>query len=211
MARQGRSTSWAAPVRTCWHGQIAYATRRGSDAPPLLLKAAKQFERLDIQLARETYLDAFSAALFAGRLASGGGTIVEVAQAVVAADWGVQAPPRRGCDLLLDGLAPGHHPGLRGGHAAAEAGADHHPRTADVRRGITALAVAGLPHRAGHRRRRELGRADRPAGPGGPTGRRPLGTSDRAHRTIQRGPLQRQARGGDVSGRRVGSRDRGDR
>ena len=88
------------------HGQIAYATRRGSDAPPLLLKAAKQFERLDIQLARETYLDAFSAALFAGRLASGGGTIVEVAQAVAAADWGDQAhPSRRGCDLLLDGLA----------------------------------------------------------------------------------------------------------
>jgi DNA-binding CsgD family transcriptional regulator len=88
------------------HGQIAHATRRGSDAPPLLLKAAKQFERLDIQLARETYLDAFSAALFAGRLATGGGSIVEVAQAVAAADWGDQAHPLgRGCDLLLDGLA----------------------------------------------------------------------------------------------------------
>ena len=86
-------------------GQIAYATRRGSDAPPLLLKAAKQFERLNIQLARETYLDAFSAALFAGRLASGGGSFVEVAQAVAAADWGDQARPGRGCDLLLDGLA----------------------------------------------------------------------------------------------------------
>jgi hypothetical protein len=39
-------------------GQIAYASGPGSDAPPLLLKAARRLEPLDLDLARETYLDA---------------------------------------------------------------------------------------------------------------------------------------------------------
>jgi DNA-binding CsgD family transcriptional regulator len=83
-------------------GQIAFASSRGSDAPPLLLKAARQFEPLDPRLARETYLDALAAAIFAGRLALGGG-MREVAEAARAAP-----PPRgpaRGPDLLLAGLA----------------------------------------------------------------------------------------------------------
>ena len=85
--------------------QVTFAVNRGRDAPPLLLAAAKRLEPLDATLARETYLDAFSAALFAGRLARGGG-VREVAEAVLAADWGDSA--RRSplaCDLLLDGLA----------------------------------------------------------------------------------------------------------
>jgi DNA-binding CsgD family transcriptional regulator len=83
-------------------GQIAFSSSRGSDAPPLLLKAAREFEPLDPRLARETYLDALAAAQFAGRLALGGG-MREVAEAARAA-----APPpgpARGPDLLLDGLA----------------------------------------------------------------------------------------------------------
>jgi len=55
--------------------QIAFAVRRGRDAPPLLLKAAQRLEPLDLRLARDTYLDAFAAATFAGRLASGGGRL----------------------------------------------------------------------------------------------------------------------------------------
>ena len=83
-------------------GQVAFASSRGSDAPPLLLKAARQFEPLDMGLARETYLDALAAATFAGRLALGGG-MREVAEAALAAP---QPPgPLRGPDLLLDGLA----------------------------------------------------------------------------------------------------------
>ena len=82
-------------------GQIAFASSRGSDAPPLLLKAARQFEPLDSRLARETYLDALSAAIFAGRLALGGG-LREVAEAARAAP---SPGPVRGPDLLLDGLA----------------------------------------------------------------------------------------------------------
>jgi DNA-binding CsgD family transcriptional regulator len=82
-------------------GQIAFALSRGSDAPPLLLKAAKSFERLDRRLARETYLDALWAAIFAGRLATGGG-VLEVAEAARAV---LPAPePRRPTDLFLDGL-----------------------------------------------------------------------------------------------------------
>src|SRR5205807_4091427 len=49
--------------------EAAYAQSRGSDAPALLLRAAKTLDSLDPQLARETYLDAWSSALFAGNLA----------------------------------------------------------------------------------------------------------------------------------------------
>jgi DNA-binding CsgD family transcriptional regulator len=82
-------------------GQIAFAANWGSDAPPLLLKAARRLERLDPRLARETYLDALAAAMFAARLAPGG--LRGVAQAV----WAAPPPPQpaRATDLLLDGLA----------------------------------------------------------------------------------------------------------
>jgi hypothetical protein len=40
------------------HAQIALASMRGDDAPALLLKAAKQLEPLDVQLARDTYMEA---------------------------------------------------------------------------------------------------------------------------------------------------------
>lgn len=80
--------------------QIAFASSRGSQAPPLLLAAAKRLESLDIELARDTYLDAFSAVMFAGRLA-GTADPVLVAEAVPRAPIG---ETRKG-DLLLEGLA----------------------------------------------------------------------------------------------------------
>ena len=82
-------------------GQIAFSSSRGSDTPPLLLKAARQFEPLDSRLARETYLDALAAATFAGRLALGGG-MREVAEA---ARMAPPPGPARGPDLLLDGIS----------------------------------------------------------------------------------------------------------
>jgi DNA-binding CsgD family transcriptional regulator len=82
--------------------QIAFVVRYGRDAPPLLLKAAKRLEPLDIALARETYLEALSAALVAGRLASGRG-VLEVAKAARAVPPALEGP--RASDLLLDGLA----------------------------------------------------------------------------------------------------------
>ena len=82
-------------------GQIAFASSHGADAPLLLLAAAKRFERLDAALARETYLEALAAAMFAGRLA--GGSFLEAARAAQAGPPSPQPP--RGSDLLLDGLA----------------------------------------------------------------------------------------------------------
>jgi tetratricopeptide (TPR) repeat protein len=82
-------------------GQVASAVNAGSDAPPLLLKAAKRLERLDLDLARETYLNAWGAAFLAGTLA-GAGDLHEVSRAARA----LPTPPRppRPLDLLLDGL-----------------------------------------------------------------------------------------------------------
>ena len=82
--------------------ELAFAKTRGSDAPPALLDAGKRLERLDAELARETYLDAFDAAIFAGRESAGGG-VARVADAVRAAPRGPQPP--RPTDLLLDALA----------------------------------------------------------------------------------------------------------
>jgi DNA-binding CsgD family transcriptional regulator len=83
-------------------GQITFASRRGNDAPPLLLTAARQLEPLDVRLARETYLEALAASVFAGRLALGGG-LRQVAEAARAAPPSPRPP--RAPDLLLDGLA----------------------------------------------------------------------------------------------------------
>lgn len=81
---------------------IVFARRRGSDAPVLLLDAAKRLEALDAGLAGETYLEALGAAVFAGRLGGPCG-VREVAEAARAAPPGPQ--PRRPIDLLLDGVA----------------------------------------------------------------------------------------------------------
>ena len=83
-------------------GQITFASGLGSDAPPLLLKAAKRLEPLDPGLARETYLSAWIAAMFAGRLA-GAGDLAEVSRAARALPPPAHPPPL--ADLLLDGLA----------------------------------------------------------------------------------------------------------
>jgi DNA-binding CsgD family transcriptional regulator len=87
-------------ARLC--SQIVFARMRNSDAVPLLLRAADRLERLDAGQAREAYLEALGAAVFAGRL-DGQGGLREVADAARAALPGPQ-PPRL-MDVLLDGLA----------------------------------------------------------------------------------------------------------
>jgi DNA-binding CsgD family transcriptional regulator len=82
-------------------GQIAFASGLGSDAPPLLLKAAARLEPLDLDLARETYLSAWAAAMFAAHLADAG-DLREVSRVARAAP--APAHPPRLIDLLLDGL-----------------------------------------------------------------------------------------------------------
>ena len=59
---------------------VAFASGMGSDAPPLLLKAARRLEPLDVDLARQAYLDAWLAAVFAGRLAAQA-TLLEICRA----------------------------------------------------------------------------------------------------------------------------------
>ena len=78
--------------------QIAFALRRGSDAPALLLDAAKRLVPLDPGLARETCLEALAAAIFAGRLGSGR-DVLRVVRATP------PAQPPAASDLLLNGLA----------------------------------------------------------------------------------------------------------
>jgi DNA-binding CsgD family transcriptional regulator len=83
-------------------GQIAFSSNIGSAAPPLLLGAARRLERFDVDLARETYLDAWGAAWFAGSLATAGG-LLEVSRAARSAPPSTH--PSQPFDLLLDGLA----------------------------------------------------------------------------------------------------------
>ncbi|HUE26223.1 MAG TPA: AAA family ATPase [Solirubrobacteraceae bacterium] len=82
-------------------GQIAFSSNAGSDAPPLLLSAARRLERFDVALARDTYLDAWGAAWFAGSLATAGG-LREVSHAARLAP--PSPHPSEPFDLLLDGL-----------------------------------------------------------------------------------------------------------
>jgi DNA-binding CsgD family transcriptional regulator len=83
-------------------GQLAFASGLGSDAPPLLRKAAERLEPLDLDLARKTYLDAWLAAMFAGYLA-GAGELAEISRAARALPPPPDPPPL--ADRLLDGLA----------------------------------------------------------------------------------------------------------
>jgi len=80
--------------------QLVFLTG-GSDAPALLLKAAKRLEEFDADLAREAFLSAYLAALFAGNLAAGG-DLPEVSHAV--RNLPPPAAPRP-TDVLLEALA----------------------------------------------------------------------------------------------------------
>ncbi len=82
-------------------GQISFLATRSGDAAALLLEAAERLRDVDPELARETYLEALTAAIFAGPLAAPGAGEREVAQAARAAP---PARKSRGPDLLLDGL-----------------------------------------------------------------------------------------------------------
>jgi len=92
--------------------ELALLTNRGSDAPSLLLKAARRLESIDADLSRATYLQALSSGYFAGRLATGGGA-VEVARAAATTPPPTHAP--RASDFLLDGLVAHYNSGYDAG------------------------------------------------------------------------------------------------
>ena len=98
-------------------GQVAFAAGTFGEAPALLLQAARQLEPLDGALARQTYLEAWTAALFAGRFAQDG-NLHEVSRAARSAPPPPDPPAPH--DLLLDGLAVlGTDGGLRKQDAVA--------------------------------------------------------------------------------------------
>jgi len=80
--------------------EIVFATQRGRDGPAVLLEAARRLEPLDDTLARDTYLEAISSAMFAGRLGTGllEREIAERARAFA------RPTPVSVADMLLDGL-----------------------------------------------------------------------------------------------------------
>ena len=134
--------------------QVAFARSRGSDAPPLLLDAARSLEPLDVELARETLLDALGAAIFAGRLGDGPG-MAEIADAAqggapgtAAATDDRPAPRRPGVSL---------HRGLRRRGPDRSGGPSRPAGTGRRGHRRAPLAVAGVPHRVGAVGRRRLG------------------------------------------------------
>jgi DNA-binding CsgD family transcriptional regulator len=78
--------------------QVAFMVSHGRDAGPPLLAAARRLEKLDSVAARDTFLLAIGAAIYAGRF--GGDNLRVAAQAARDAALGGQAVP----DLLLAGL-----------------------------------------------------------------------------------------------------------
>ena len=82
--------------------QVAFGLGVWSDAPPLLLKAARRLTSFDLDLARETYLTAWGAAGLAEE-ADTSDVLVEISEAVRA----LPAAPdgRSPRDLMLDGFA----------------------------------------------------------------------------------------------------------
>ncbi len=91
--------------------RIAFALGRGRDAPALLLKAAKHLESLDVTGARDAYLDAMRAVLFAGRFAQDT-DLRDVAMAARGVLW--PDPPlvpdlllRAFASLIVDGYSSG--------------------------------------------------------------------------------------------------------
>ncbi|WP_328321497.1 AAA family ATPase [Kribbella sp. NBC_00382] len=79
-------------------GQLAFASGLGADAAPLLLEAAQRLQPFAMELARETYLMAWGAAIFAGQ----SDVILSVARAVQALP---QPEEPRPLDVLLEAYA----------------------------------------------------------------------------------------------------------
>jgi AAA ATPase-like protein len=102
IAEAGSPSEFQRALIDLMHAQLAFASSRGNEATPLLLAAARRLEPLNLKVARETYLDAFSAALFGARLNEGIG-VPEVAAAARKAPRPSEEQATS-ADLLLDAL-----------------------------------------------------------------------------------------------------------
>ncbi|WP_155370281.1 helix-turn-helix transcriptional regulator [Catellatospora vulcania] len=82
--------------------RLAFTQQRGDDAPRLLLDAARRLAPLDAALTRDTLLEAFGAALFAGRLNTGP-DLPEIARTIRTTPLPASSP-QRPVDVLLEAL-----------------------------------------------------------------------------------------------------------
>ena len=94
-------------------GHVVFASGFGSDAPLLLLKSAKRLEPLNMELARETYLTAWGAAITVAEQSGEGDVLLEICRTARALPHPPGSP--RPIDIMLDGLALL----ITDGHAAA--------------------------------------------------------------------------------------------
>ena len=102
MAEAGPLEELARARISLLRGQMAFSAGNSSDTPRLLIDAARRFEALDTRLARETYLEALSAALLGHRTSQiGTSEIARAARGATAAPPGDSRAP----DLLLEGMA----------------------------------------------------------------------------------------------------------
>ena len=83
-------------------GHLAVVTSYGNDAVPLLLRAARRLEPLDLELARRAYLTAWGATVTAGHLGEPN-DLLEICRSVRALPPLPEAP--HPLELLIDGLA----------------------------------------------------------------------------------------------------------
>ncbi|WP_329528420.1 helix-turn-helix transcriptional regulator [Streptomyces sp. NBC_01462] len=125
--------------------RILFARSRSDEAAPLLLDAAAQFTAAGSPLARETYLEAISATIFADRVHGPTG-----ARAAAIAARGSGAPPSgsKAADLLLDGvaalLADGYEAGVPALRRALEPLADEELDTREATMRWLLLAPVAL-------------------------------------------------------------------
>lgn len=85
--------------------RVAFIARHGSDAPPLLLKAAQQLATVDRAASQGVFLDAIFAAMFAGKFAVGASAIEVAAAASLTVDGIENGGPT---ELLLSWLVAHH-------------------------------------------------------------------------------------------------------
>jgi DNA-binding CsgD family transcriptional regulator len=108
-------------------GQVLLASGPGSDALPLLVKAARHLESLDADLARDTYFGGWTAALLAGCLAAGDdqpavtGLVLDAVAVAVTGGPAAAAPVLRRAVSAFAGAGTAAQEALRGGWLALAA------------------------------------------------------------------------------------------
>jgi DNA-binding CsgD family transcriptional regulator len=112
-AESGPPDEFASAQVDLLRGHIVFASGHATEASSLLLTAARRLAAFDLDLARETYLSAWGAAILAGDRCEEGGVLMEICRAVRALPPPAGGP--RPLDLTLAGLAVL----FTDGHAAA--------------------------------------------------------------------------------------------